>query len=192
MTGWLLAAVVALSFFMPWARFAPESIGRHALDVSRHLAQGKSDFWHNYVLMRSDEAAALLRSPAEGLSAYQLVLLSEEKSLKSKIERAFLEMLWGEKDSKWKIKFLLLAPLCAMAAAFFLSRPKLNHKVLLVVGLAQLAFYSFFRWKLNATYLNRLVGQVDFNWGLWLCLYATALMGLLVLTRVMVPDRYKW
>ena len=191
-TGWLLAAAVTLSFFMPWARFAPESIVKHSLAVSRHLVEEKGDFWHNYVLMRSEEAGALLRKPGEGLSAYQLVLLAEEKTWKSKIERAFLEMLWGEKKSRWKIKFLLVAPACAITAAFLLSRAKLNRKMLLCVALVQAGFYCFFRWKLNVTYLDRLVGQVDFNWGLWLCLYTTALMALLVLIRVLVPDRYKW
>ena len=177
---------------MPWVRFNPAGFGTNTLAVSRQLVEDGSDFWHNYVLLRSTEWHALLSHPADGLSAYQLVLLAEEKSIKSRIERAFLEMFWGSKDAGWKIKLLILGPLLGLLGAFFLSQNKPNRKLLLATVAAQVLFYGFIRWTLNATYLDRLVAQLDFNWGIWLCLYGTAAMALLILLRLVMPEKYKW
>ncbi len=190
--GWVLAALIMLSFFMPWARFGAESFFGNVLGISHHLAQDENDFVHGYILMRPGEWHAVLQHPGDGLSGYQLVVLSGQTSLKSKVEQAFVEMLWGGKHSDWAMKFLLLAPLCAIAGALLITQPKPAPKWLAAVAVIQVVFYGFVRWKLNAAYLDRLVSQVSFNLGFWLCLYGTILMALLLLIRIALPGKSKW
>ncbi len=191
LTGWVLAAIICLAFFIPWARFAPEQMGRNLLDLAGDLAGDEAGFVESYLLMRPAEWSAIWHNPGEGLSAYQLVLLSEKDSVSAKVSKAWLSMLWGDHASEQSVKFLAFGPLMAILAGIALTLKKTNAKFLLLAAFGQLLFYGFLRWKLNQTFGDRLLLQIEFNLGLWLTLYATALLCLLQVVKALQP-KSKW
>jgi hypothetical protein len=191
LAGWILTAIVCLAFFIPWARFAPEQAGRNLLDLAGDLAGDEADLVESYLLMRKTEWVAIWHNPGEGLSAYQLVLLSAKDSISAKVSKAWLSMLWGDQASEHNVKFLAFGPLLALLGAISLSTKKANPKFLLLATLGQLLFYGFLRWKLNQTFGDRLLLQIEFNLGLWLTLYALALLALLQLLKALQP-KSKW
>jgi hypothetical protein len=107
------------------------------------------------------------------------------------IREAWLSMLWGDHASVHSVKFLVFAPLLALLGAIVLSTKKINAHYLFLVSLGQLLFYGFLRWKLNQTFGDRLLLQIEFNLGLWLTLYAIALLCLLQLAKALQP-KSKW
>jgi hypothetical protein len=191
LTGWILAASICLAFFIPWARFAPEQLGRNALDLAGELAGDDAGFVESYLLMRKTEWNAIWHNPGEGLSAYQLVLLSEKDSVSATVSKACMKMFWGENASEHSIKFLAFGPLMALLGAIALSMKRAHPRFLMLAALGQLLFYGFLRWKLNQTLGDRLLWQIEFNLGLWLTLYATALLCLLQLVKALQP-KSRW
>lgn len=185
--AWIFAAICALGFFMPWARFSPESAGANSLAIANTLLQGEDDFVTSYLWMRKTEARALLDHPADGLSAYQIILLSDEDTLSSKVAKAWLSMLWGENDAAMKVKVIILVPVLAFLGALVLTLSKPSQRWLLGLALAQMGTYAFLRWKLNLAYTDRLLWQIELGWGLWLSLFA--LLGTAILTgvRFLIP-----
>lgn len=185
--AWIFAAICALGFFMPWARISPESAGANSLAIANTLLQGEDDFVTSYVWMRKTEAQALLSHPADGLSAYQIILLSDEDTLTSKVAKAWLSMLWGEKEAAMKVKVIILVPVLAFLGALALTLSQPSQRWLLVLTLAQFGTYAFLRWKLNLAYTDRLLWQIELGWGLWLSLFA--LLGAAILTgvRFLIP-----
>jgi len=190
--AWIFAAICALGFFMPWARIAPESAGSNSLAVANTLLQGEDDFVTSYVWMRKSEAQALLNHPADGLSAYQIILLSDEDTLSSKVAKAWLSMLWGEKEATtkvaaMKVKVIILVPVLAFLGALALTSVQPSQFWLLALALAQIGTYAFLRWKLNLSYTERLLSQIELGWGLWLSLFALMGTAILTIVRFLIP-----
>jgi hypothetical protein len=190
--AWFFAATCTLGFFMPWARFAPESTAHNTLAIANTLLQGEDDLLSSYLWMRKSEAKALFNHPGEGLSAYQIILLSEEDTLSSKVARAWLSMLWGGEDAALRVKVIVLVPLLALLGAFFLTFSKPSQRWLLALALAQFAAYFFLRWKLNLSYTDRLLWQIELSWGLWLGLFALLGEAIITLIRALLPPKSRF
>jgi len=191
-TGWICAGFVIIAFFLPWARFNPDHSGNNLLGIARSLGQDKSDFTHSYLLMRGEDFEALWNSPADGISAYQLLALSHPHHLAAKIKRAVFDTLVDNDKGSWQIYGLILAPLLALAGAILLSSSRYARTWMLAVAFGQLGFYTFVRWKLQANLVNRLAMQIDLNWGLWLSLYGLLCLALLLLIRALLPDKVRF
>jgi hypothetical protein len=189
--GWLLAFLICLAFFIPWARFAPDQTERNLLDLAGELAGDEGDFVSTYLLMRGSEWEAIWRHPGEGLSAYQLVLLSEKDSISARVSNAWVTMLWGDQGFVHSVKFLAFGPLLAIAGAIALSFRKLELRFLGLAALGQLLFYVFLRWKLDQSFGDRLLLQMEFNLGLWLTLYGLLFLSVLQVLKILQP-KSKW
>ncbi|MDZ4789532.1 MAG: hypothetical protein SH807_11390 [Blastochloris sp.] len=189
--GWILTGLICLAFFIPWARFAPEQAANNLLDLAGKLAGDDAPLIQAYLTMRPAEWEAIWHNPGEGLSAYQLVLLSEKNTVSAKVSQAWVAMLWGDENYEQGVKFLALAPILALLGATALSLGKTSPKFLLGVSFGQLLFYGFLRWKLNETYGDRLLLQIEFNLGLWLTLYALLILAALQVTKALSP-KSKW
>lgn len=187
--AWIFAATCSLGFFMPWARFAPESTGPNTLAIANTLLQGEEDFFSSYIWLRKSEARALFNHPGEGLSAYQILLLSDEDTLSSKVARAWLSMLWGENHAAMKVKVIILVPLLTFIGALMLSTAKPPQQWLLALATAQFGAYAFLRWKLNLSFTDRMLWQIELSWGLWLGLFALLGAAAVTLARAFFPLR---
>lgn len=185
--AWTLAGFAIIGFFLPWARFAPESAASNTLAIANTLIQGEDDPVSSYLWMRRNEASALMKHPGEGLSAYQILLLSDEDTLSSKVARAWLSMLWREDDAALKVKVILVVPVLALLGAVLLTPARPSSRHLLILGGLQGAAYLFLRWKLNLAYTDRLMWQIELGWGLWISLYALLGIALLALLRALLP-----
>ncbi|MDX6767303.1 MAG: hypothetical protein SFU85_10995 [Candidatus Methylacidiphilales bacterium] len=192
LAGWIFAGLCTLGFFLPWARFAPESVATNTLAIANTLVQGEEDPVSSYLWMRRSEASALLKRPADGLSAYQIILLSEEDTLSSKVARAWLSMLWSGDDTALRVKVIVLIPILAFLGAVFLTPGKTSQRHLLFVGLLQAGAYVLMRWKMNAAYTDRMLWQIELGWGLWICLYALLGAACVALVRGLLPAKVRF
>lgn len=191
LTAWVLTGIICLAFFIPWARFAPEQAAGNLLDLAGKLAGDEAPLIEVYLTMRAAEWDAIWHNPGEGLSGYQLVLLSEKEGISDTVSKAWVQMLWGDAGYGTGVKFLALAPILAILGAVALTMHRLHPQFLLAVSLGQFLFYGFLRWKLNETYGDRLLLQIEFNLGLWLTLYALVILALVQAAKALQP-KSKW
>jgi hypothetical protein len=190
--GWVLAGLCLIGFFLPWVRLAPESTDNNTLALANTLASGEDSMLTSYFWLRRDELKATFRNPAEGLSAYQITMLDRAQAEVDGNARAWLYLLWKGEEPGMRDKLPALLPLLALAAAAALGAGKPSPRLLLVLAAALAAAYGWLRWKLNQAYTDRLLLQVDLNLGLWISLFAAALLALLLATRALLPPKVKF
>lgn len=190
MLGWLLAFAVVISFFLPWARLSPDLDS--AIEIARRLVDDQDDLVSTWVWMRTKEFRDLQKTPGEGYSGYQLILLSEEETVSAAVAKAFFNMLWGDVRPGFHMKTLALAPLLAFLAAVLLAMPKPPSSWLSAMAGASLLFYLWMRFKLNESYTDRLLLHVELSYGLWLTLFGLLLLAALLLLRAILPAKWAW
>jgi hypothetical protein len=192
--GWILAALCILGFFLPWARFAPESAGQNLLSLANSLAAGEDDVISSYVWMRRDEMKAAMKDPAGGQSGYQLFMRasSDKNTQENAVARAWLHALWHGENPGMQVRWIILLPILALVGAGALSPAKPPNRLLLGLAAALFLAYGWMRWKMNQAYTDRLLLQLDWNLGLWLCLYSGALLGILLIIRALLPARVRF
>jgi hypothetical protein len=186
--GWALAGLCLLSFFLPWARFAPEATGSHVLGLANTLAAGDEDVVSSYLWLKRAEVRAMFRAPADGLSGYQLVALTSGNAPRAGLGATLIE-IGGMGDH---LRWVVVLPVLALATASALTPARPSPRLLAGLALALAAAYGGVRWKLNSIYTDRLLQHIDLNLGLWLCVYAAGLLALIAALRAVLPERVRF
>jgi hypothetical protein len=182
-TGIILAALILLSVFMPWVRMQP-------VDTSGMVEQlaGREDNWvYDYVIMHSRDWRALLKAPSSGVSGYQLLIWAEDETYEGKLARMAAGILWGENNGQFWMRLLIMGPLLGIAGMLVLGIGTVSRRYLLASGAALMLYYLLARWKMASALGNFLVGELVWNIGLWLHLYALLIMGLVLLAKAVNP-----
>lgn len=190
--GWILAGLCLLGFFMPWARFAPESTGGNILSLANTLVGGEDDPVSSYLWMRRGEMRAALRDPADGLSGYQLALLASGRAPEEGLAGVWVQVIWHTADPGVRAASIAVLPVLALLAGILLSLGPVPFKSGLGVALGLAGSYGWMRWKMNQAYTERMLLQLDWNIGLWITLYAAALLALLLALRALLPAKVRF
>ena len=191
----IFGGLVILSYFLPWARLAPESVGRNlgGLLEKLHQSDEEGNFVQNYILMREREWNDMWRAPAEGMSGYQLfVVTSDGKGRGATLARAWMSMLFGSKEAPIRVKLLIIGPVLGLLAMVVMFLKKPPRWFVWVVSAGCFLYYALVRMKLSDAYGDRLLLHVEISYGLWLTLYGLLILAILVAVKGFLPARSKW
>ena len=187
--GFIVAGLVGLAFFLPWARLESDTlIGNMGSLVQKIVSDDQDSFVEEWVWMREREWKVMWHSPGEGLSGYQLMMTLREEDISSQLARAWMSMMFGSEEAKVGVNLLVLAPIFAIATAvglLFVGVPKFYFAA---NGLGCLIYYILLRWKLNASLGERMILHVELSYGLWLTLYGILLLALVCVLKMVLRD----
>lgn len=189
MVGWIIASLVILAFFLPWARLEPASLIGHVSSLVEKIAEDEEDgFLQDWVLMREREWDLLFRSPGQGLSGFQLVMTVVEEDISNQLARAWINMLLGSEDAKFTMGSIALAPILAVVISLGLVFNQVPRLFYTITALGCLIYYLILRWKLNESFGERIILHVELSYGIWITLYGMICLTLICILKLIIKD----
>lgn len=188
--AWILAGVGVLAFFLPWVRPAVQARETSPLEVANQLASGEDSFFDSWIGLRKDEWRVFWQRPTTGLSGYQILLLGSDEGIQAKQAQEWLDAVFGDRGGLGRLANVLPLVILLLTAAFLSPRKPLP-RLFGAGGVLLLAFYLWGRWRLDGTYTQRVLAEMEIGYGLWITLYATLALAILAGLRFLNP-KGKW
>ncbi len=186
--GWVLVAVVAAAFFLPWVKLqtAPFNRAVERVKVVGALAlEGDGPWYVRYFSLDAYDRKAALDDPTRGESALELVQLARSPLAARQQRARQTAEAFGLKGAALGAAFVGLAPALALLGMAFFSLGL--RAPVLVTGLLAGAYYGVSRYGLDVTFTDRTINGVDAGLGLWLTLYALLGIAVLLLLSLITP-----
>jgi len=188
--AWTLAGIGAVAFFLPWVRPVAAAKQTSALDVAHLLRQGEDSFFDSWIGMRKDEWQIVLQRPTVGLSGFQLLLLESDKDIAAEEAQSWLDSVFGDGRALGRV-FNVVPLIMVLLTAAAMSPRKPSRQIFMIGGVLLLAFYLWGRWRLDVTYTQRILAEMEIAYGLWITLYTTLALAILATLRFFSP-KGKW
>lgn len=183
--GLVIAFLVVSSFFLPWIKSGAKP-GNTVSALTRKLMED-SKWYERYFLLTKDQWNEAIHHPLEGWSGYELVPLLRGNGLKNRVAQWVASSILGENRIHDKAVFLYSIPATAFLTVLFLFVTYRQKWPLFIPLIGCLGLYGFIRWKLDASYFERLTLQLPVGLGLWISLYGLLLLAGILLLRLILP-----
>jgi hypothetical protein len=185
--GWSCGLVAAVGCFLPWVKLVAleQRPGRAAKAVIAELSEdAERPYWQQMLFLRSEETDYALTRVMEGISGY--TLLEDMRRPERKRQHRELDDLFLTKTDRLPVRGLLLyaIPASALISACCLALVRRPFWVILLPLVGSGCLYVLMRTRINETYFERLVSGVQIGVGLWLSLYALAVLVFLLLIHL--------
>ena len=188
----VVVAILALgAFFLPWIRhdLSLAGVGAAAAQVASQLTgDAESRWWDEWFGLRPQEIEAAKIRPLEGVRGYQLPPLLRGGKIENGAARLAAEILLNDERIRDKALLIYIPPLAAALTALFLLICQGSRGALTLPLVANGTLYFFMRYKINETYFDRLVVQLQIGIGLWITLYALLALTVILLLRILIPS----
>jgi hypothetical protein len=179
-----------LAFFLPWVRPVSLAQSSDVLNVANQLAESEDSIFNSWLGMREEEWRVFFQRPTFGLSGFQMLMLESEKSIMAKEAQAWLGAVFGDRRLLDRAVNVLPLVILLLTAAFISPR-KPVRQAFVTGGVLLLLFYLWARWRLDVTYTQRVLAEMEIAYGLWITLYAMLGMAILAIIRFLSP-KGKW
>jgi hypothetical protein len=163
--GNILAILVIIAFFMPWA----EPVKRDPAPLEK-----SSNWVEGWVSIRKDAFNTMIHDPGLGMSGFQIIS-ARSKSYLSKKREKILQPLAGDHAPGIFLYCALIPVLCCLAT-FFLTMRNLPKFWVYIIAFCEVLTYFLARWMLIQNPLWDL--ELQLGLGFWLSLYGCFLMGM--------------